>query len=80
MAAPRAQHVAVLLDDGTVLVAGGGTADLNTDGTALNSAERYLPMIYAVALREPDESVTWFNDTAVAGSLTMTSFRIDRTE
>jgi len=47
---------------------------------AINSAEHYLPMLYAVALREQDESVTWFNDTAVAGSLTMTSFRIDRTE
>jgi 4,5-DOPA dioxygenase extradiol len=45
---------------------------------AINSAEHYLPMLYAVALREQDESVSWFNDTAVAGSLTMTSFRIDR--
>jgi 4,5-DOPA dioxygenase extradiol len=45
---------------------------------AINSAEHYLPMLYAIALQEPDESVTWFNDAAVAGSLTMTSFRIDR--
>jgi 4,5-DOPA dioxygenase extradiol len=45
---------------------------------AINSAEHYLPMLYAIALRQPDESVTWSNDTAVAGSLTMTSFLIDR--
>jgi 4,5-DOPA dioxygenase extradiol len=45
---------------------------------AIPTAEHYLPMIYAIALRERDESVSWFNDKAVAGSLTMTSFRIDR--
>ena len=45
---------------------------------AINTAEHYLPMLYAIALRQPGEPVTWFNDTAVAGSLTMTSFTIDR--
>jgi 4,5-DOPA dioxygenase extradiol len=46
---------------------------------AIPTAEHYLPMLHAIALRESDEPITWFNDTAVAGSLTMTSFRIGTT-
>lgn len=41
---------------------------------AIPTPEHYLPMLYAVALREKGESVTFFNDVPVAGSLTMTSF------
>jgi hypothetical protein len=33
-------------------------------------------MLYAAALRESDESLEFFNDRPVAGSLTMTSFKI----
>ena len=40
--------------------------------------EHYLPMLYALALKEENEKVNLFNDKAVAGSLTMTSFKIDR--
>jgi 4,5-DOPA dioxygenase extradiol len=40
------------------------------------TAEHYLPMLYALALREKGETVAYFNDKPVAGSLTMTSFRI----
>jgi 4,5-DOPA dioxygenase extradiol len=43
---------------------------------AINSAEHYLPMLYALALQEPGEEVWYFNDVAVAGSLTMTSFAV----
>ena len=38
--------------------------------------EHYLLMLYALALRGEDEPITYFNDKPVAGSLTMTSFRI----
>jgi 4,5-DOPA dioxygenase extradiol len=43
---------------------------------AIPTPEHYLPMLYAVALQEEHESVTFFNDQAVAGSLTMTSLVI----
>lgn len=46
-------------------------------GTAVQHAvptpEHFLPLLYALALREPDESLEVFNDYALAGSLTMTS-------
>ena len=45
---------------------------------AVPTPEHYLPLLYALALRQPDESVSLFNDVAVGGSLTMTSLRIDR--
>ncbi len=41
---------------------------------AVPTPEHFLPMLYALALQEPDEEVFFFNDVAVAGSLTMTSF------
>jgi len=44
---------------------------------AIPTAEHYLPMLYALALRRERESLSYFNDAAVGGSLTMTSFRID---
>ncbi len=55
--------------------------DYPTLGTAVRLAvptrEHYLPMLYALALQEPDEEVSYFTDVAVAGSLTMTSFVIN---
>ena len=45
---------------------------------AVPTAEHYLPMLYAIALQQDDESITWFNDKALAGSLTMTSLMIDK--
>ncbi len=42
---------------------------------AIPSTEHYLPMLYALALRNDKEEVSFFNDDAVAGSFTMTSFR-----
>lgn len=44
---------------------------------AIPSPEHYLPMLYALALKEEGEKVTLFNDKAIAGSLTMTSFKIE---
>ncbi len=43
---------------------------------AIPTPEHYLPMLYALGLKDDKESVTFFNDKAVLGSLTMTSFRI----
>ena len=44
---------------------------------AIPSPEHYLPLLYALALKEESEKVTLFNDKAIAGSLTMTSFKIE---
>jgi 4,5-DOPA dioxygenase extradiol len=43
---------------------------------AVPTPEHYLPMLYILALKEKGETLTYFNDQAVAGSLTMTSFTI----
>ena len=44
---------------------------------AIPTPEHYLPLIYVLALKEKNEKITLFNDRAVAGSLTMTSVKID---
>ena len=43
---------------------------------AIPTYEHYLPMLYAIALQREDETISFFNDMPVAGSLTMTSFTI----
>ena len=43
---------------------------------AIPTPEHYLPMLYALSLRQEGESLSYFNDQPVAGSLTMTSFTI----
>jgi 4,5-DOPA dioxygenase extradiol len=43
---------------------------------AIPTPEHYLPLLYAVALQEKNDTVSLFNDKAVAGSLTMTSLKI----
>jgi 4,5-DOPA dioxygenase extradiol len=43
---------------------------------AIPSPDHYLPLLYALALKEKQEEVTLFNDKAVMGSLTMTSVKI----
>lgn len=45
---------------------------------AIPSPEHYLPLLYTLALKGEDEKVSFFNDKAVAGSLTMTSVKIDK--
>ena len=45
---------------------------------AIPTPEHYLPMLYALALKEDGEKVSLFNDKTVAGSLAMTSFKIDK--
>jgi 4,5-DOPA dioxygenase extradiol len=45
---------------------------------AIPTPEHYLPLLYILALQEKDERVELFNDEALAGSLTMTSLKIDK--
>jgi 4,5-DOPA dioxygenase extradiol len=55
--------------------------DYKSQGKAFNLAiptpEHYLPLLYALALKQEDDKITVFNDKAIAGSLTMTSIKID---
>jgi 4,5-DOPA dioxygenase extradiol len=43
---------------------------------AIPTAEHFLPLLYALALRESDDEIELFNDRHIAGSLSMTSVRI----
>ncbi len=52
------------------------TAQGRAFSLAIPTPEHYLPLLYSLALREPDEPVELFNDQPVAGSLTMTSVKI----
>lgn len=45
---------------------------------AIPTPEHYLPLIYALALKEKDDEISLFNDKAIGGSLTMTSLKIDK--
>ncbi len=45
---------------------------------AIPTPEHYLPLLYALALKEKDEKITVFNDKTIAGSISMTSIKIDR--
>lgn len=44
---------------------------------AIPTPEHYLPLLYALALKEENEKVSLFNDKALGGSLTMTSMKIE---
>jgi 4,5-DOPA dioxygenase extradiol len=45
---------------------------------AIPTPEHFLPLLYTLALKEENEKVTLFNDKPVAGSLTMTSVKIEK--
>ena len=40
---------------------------------AIPTPEHYLPLMYSLGLKGANDNVSFFNDKAVAGSLTMTS-------
>lgn len=44
---------------------------------AIPTPEHYLPLLYSLALKDQNDEVSLFNDKAVAGSLTMTSVKIE---
>jgi 4,5-DOPA dioxygenase extradiol len=43
---------------------------------SIPTPEHYLPLLYALALQEDKEVISFFNDKALGGSLTMTSLKI----
>lgn len=43
---------------------------------AIPTPEHYIPLLYTLGLKDKKEEVSFFNDKAVAGSLTMTSVKI----
>jgi len=43
---------------------------------AIPTAEHFLPLLYILGLKKDHEQIEFFNEQAVAGSLTMTSLRI----
>lgn len=43
---------------------------------AIPTPEHYLPLMYTLGVKDPKDAVSFFNDKAVGGSLTMTSVRI----
>jgi 4,5-DOPA dioxygenase extradiol len=43
---------------------------------AVPSTEHYLPLLYATALARENDTIEFFNDEPVMGSLTMTSLLI----
>jgi len=45
---------------------------------AIPTPEHYLPLLYALALKEKNEEISLLNDKAVGGSLTMTSVKIGK--
>jgi len=44
---------------------------------SIPTPEHYLPLLYALALKQENENISLFNDKAIGGSLTMTSLKID---
>jgi 4,5-DOPA dioxygenase extradiol len=43
---------------------------------AIPTPEHYLPLMYSLGLKGEKDNVSFFNDKAVGGSLTMTSVKI----
>ena len=47
---------------------------------AIPTPEHYLPLLYSLGLKGSKDKVSFFNDKAIAGSLTMTSVLIGNGE
>lgn len=45
---------------------------------SIPTPEHFLPLLYTLALKDENEKITFFNDKAVAGSLTMTSVKFEK--
>ncbi|MGB3947450.1 MAG: 4,5-DOPA dioxygenase extradiol [Bacteroidia bacterium] len=45
---------------------------------AIPTPDHYLPLLYILGLKEENENISFFNDKATMGSLTMTSIKIDK--
>ena len=64
-------NAAVIADDIEALTR--FAADDQSASAAVNSGEHYLPLLYAVGARLPDDEIGVFNDT-IDGALSMTSY------
>ena len=55
--------------------------DYTKQGKSLNLAiptpDHYLPLIYTLGLKQSTEQISLFNDKLMAGSLSMTSLKIE---
>ena len=69
-------NAAILSDDRTALTR--FAAEDRAATLAINSAEHYLPLLYAIGTRRSGDGVTLFNDT-LDGSLSMTSVLVGDT-
>jgi 4,5-DOPA dioxygenase extradiol len=45
----------------------------NQISLAIPTLDHYIPLIYSVGLSDKQDEISFFNDKAIAGSLTMTS-------
>jgi 4,5-DOPA dioxygenase extradiol len=45
---------------------------------SIPTPEHFLPLLYALALKDQSEKVSFFNDKTIAGSLAMTSVKIEK--
>jgi len=45
---------------------------------SIPSPEHFLPLLYVLSLKEENESLSLFNDKAIAGSIAMTSVKIEK--
>ena len=74
--ASEKMKTAILSDDHNKLI------NYQSQGKEFNLAiptpEHFLPLLYALALKEENEMISLFNDKAVGGSLTMTSVKIEK--
>ncbi len=61
----------ILEDNHTALINYGAQGE--SFRLAIPTPEHYLPLLYILALKEKQETITLFNDKPVAGSMTMTS-------
>ena len=56
-------------------------ANYQKQGSAWNLAiptpEHYLPLLYTLGVKSESDKINWFNDKAIMGSLTMTSFVLE---
>ena len=56
-------------------------SNYSKQGTAWNLAiptpEHYLPLLYTLGVKSESDKINWFNDKAIMGSLTMTSFVLE---
>ena len=41
---------------------------------SIPTPEHYLPLLYTLGVKSEKDQLSWFNDKAIMGSLTMTSF------